>query len=1320
QGNPGDLSEIITQRDVELAVNLALVIDVASRFRAVDWEAVRAIDSHLEDLLKDYMTSGTIDPADLVALLHHYDERAIPLDTILTQGISAVVDQFLLKYLDYFGLMDAANAVYSALTSLYEAIEGLGRSLAAFLGAEDGENTEALYQVERWVLATMSQASSSEYPPGPLDPRLVPQPAWYGKLVLCDVYQPVDTAFSYSSVMRCNVAESSEPILNETNVEIGTRYNYTLQDCTYTLTTRTSAEAGMSLGYLVDFFPVEMCRSETTSIWLSFYNTTYATKANEHYQDLRGAASGIAQMLAERVTSYLGTAPLKLQGEYRIDPKDNRSIGACLLRAFDKVMGDVFAYFRDNPGELLSALLDLQGSREEMLRALYGTIASNYAVLADRADQVPSAAGKLSGDLLNNSALTTIYGVKEYITFSRYNDLGHSQGLVDEPYPAYDSYGYLTDAQARSLVIGGHSAEAQGDITPYVEWAFDFLSEEEAGYVMPKDVNNGYVIRALEDLEARSGSDILALFVDVEKGLLGMAERWVVGCARAIITAGEVANTDYRPLVDAVRMGEFSMRPSDASNDTQWTSREVLHPSLHPSMLSAVSAAQISDGDVPEPNTFLYSLSAPSGTHFTDLTSLSERPFETRWTLKVCGSTEICLRNDERDLLGPGGHRYTWSNATVPISFGITVTVYSGWALRDAEGKMLRYESTSTLAEDLGTLLDVVKGFFSWVLDSILAPIKWLIDQVTMIIDLLTNLLNRLLSYAQQILAFISEIAGYVVELIQDFVKGIANAVLGALVDWIFSIVPSNSMISFSMFGMNFAVALKPEGTGIPPEAGVPLVLISLSGELFGARAGMRATILELSEEMQETKDTGYDILLEIDIRLWDLFLDLSIDPFTVLQPQIVDCEGGGPGWRFEISAPEVAETYESFGYSLHDIAGLGEVLSNIPIPCLGLKASINAGFNVLYTPPSFAPDHVVINEAEINPRGTDVMEWVELYNPSEEEAVNLSHWTLAVAEQQIVFEEGFVLEPSSYEIVAFDGSEQDSGITISLLNPQGTKVDETIALHEEGGEQIGNVLVPVDGGQYTWQRSPNAADQDLIMDWSFLSSTPGEMNSGKNLSLRDVALRLLEASIRDAWEELSGTMELSLDFIIAYARLVVQKFIAGVLDLVEECIKEVEFFLDVAFKEMTGSAGGGLRLSFVIDSGRAVRKILEWIIGTISAFAAQLGMPNAPVAYPRLDPMVPEHCYVRLEGYVQVGTPKLMKRAVPEGECPESMTIVGRIEANVPAIMALFGKDMGKWRVNFGLYVREMPGQIASKLFGTPEDVDPDVWIFKGCAYEV
>jgi hypothetical protein len=43
----------------------------------------------------------------------------------------------------------------------------------------------------------------------------------------------------------------------------------------------------------------------------------------------------------------------------------------------------------------------------------------------------------------------------------------------------------------------------------------------------------------------------------------------------------------------------------------------------------------------------------------------------------------------------------------------------------------------------------------------------------------------------------------------------------------------------------------------------------------------------------------------------------------------------------------------------------------------------------------------------------------------------------------------------------------------------------------------------------------------------------------------------------------------------------------------------------------------------------------------------------------------------------------------------------------------------MGRWQINFGVYIENLPAQIADQLFGTGEDVTPNVWIMKGMVYE-
>jgi hypothetical protein len=43
----------------------------------------------------------------------------------------------------------------------------------------------------------------------------------------------------------------------------------------------------------------------------------------------------------------------------------------------------------------------------------------------------------------------------------------------------------------------------------------------------------------------------------------------------------------------------------------------------------------------------------------------------------------------------------------------------------------------------------------------------------------------------------------------------------------------------------------------------------------------------------------------------------------------------------------------------------------------------------------------------------------------------------------------------------------------------------------------------------------------------------------------------------------------------------------------------------------------------------------------------------------------------------------------------------------------------MGRWRINFGVYIEKMPAPIADALFGTG-DATPDVWVFKGSVWEM
>ncbi|MHA7647578.1 lamin tail domain-containing protein [Nitrosopumilus sp. S4] len=135
------------------------------------------------------------------------------------------------------------------------------------------------------------------------------------------------------------------------------------------------------------------------------------------------------------------------------------------------------------------------------------------------------------------------------------------------------------------------------------------------------------------------------------------------------------------------------------------------------------------------------------------------------------------------------------------------------------------------------------------------------------------------------------------------------------------------------------------------------------------------------------------------------------------------------------------------------------------------------------------SPDHVVINEVEINPPGNDatsVSEWVELYNPTNSD-VDLSGWKIAsttVLKKTMTIPSGTIIKPGqfltySYQSLWFT----DSNESVELRDASGTVVDKTPILSD-----IFNDLK-------SWQRIYDGYDLDSSDDWKFTTSTAGSSN---------------------------------------------------------------------------------------------------------------------------------------------------------------------------------------------------------------------------------
>jgi hypothetical protein len=159
------------------------------------------------------------------------------------------------------------------------------------------------------------------------------------------------------------------------------------------------------------------------------------------------------------------------------------------------------------------------------------------------------------------------------------------------------------------------------------------------------------------------------------------------------------------------------------------------------------------------------------------------------------------------------------------------------------------------------------------------------------------------------------------------------------------------------------------------------------------------------------------------------------------------------------------------------------------------LNLAVNSVADVLYTLYDQAQavqsvtSHIVINEVEANPAGTDAgNEWVELYNPMATN-VNIIGWSLSTTAgvtKTVSIPSGTTIQANGYYVVTYGSQWLDnSGESVILRNAGRTEVDRTPSLDDAKND--GN----------TWQRYPNGVDTDSVSDWEFKLGTRGVSNGG-------------------------------------------------------------------------------------------------------------------------------------------------------------------------------------------------------------------------------
>ena len=150
-------------------------------------------------------------------------------------------------------------------------------------------------------------------------------------------------------------------------------------------------------------------------------------------------------------------------------------------------------------------------------------------------------------------------------------------------------------------------------------------------------------------------------------------------------------------------------------------------------------------------------------------------------------------------------------------------------------------------------------------------------------------------------------------------------------------------------------------------------------------------------------------------------------------------------------------------------------LLGTVPFSAIGQSDSI--------------ADHVVINEIDTNPPGSDsetISEWVELYNPTDKE-IHVGGWKVAstsVLKKTFSISEGTTIKPQQflkfqYQSVWFT----DVGERVELRDDAGIVIDAT------------PIITDLNNDFLSWQRVYDGFDTNSFDDWKFETSTAGSTN---------------------------------------------------------------------------------------------------------------------------------------------------------------------------------------------------------------------------------
>ena len=676
--------------------------------------------------------------------------------------------------------------------------------------------------------------------------------------------------------------------------------------------------------------------------------------------------------------------------------------------------------------------------------------------------------------------------------------------------------------------------------------------------------------------------------------------------------------------------------------------------------------------------------------HMTSLSNMTATPYSTQWTVSVLGVVEV-VASSENSAFGSMLSDGLEARSDLRIEFEIPVVLHSAWPLQGVD-----YNPSNTA---FGDALDAASEFCEKVWDQLEPVFGWVKDGLERIYKFVTDAFDVLASFATRVIKALTNALQTLVETLQEYIQKLADSALGRAVK-VFVDLFGRVEFRITLYGFTIIVQ-----TSIPDliyRHGSDLLRVIVCTSRLGPSMSFGIRVARLT-------DGSFDILANATIKLRSGTVEVMVDPLMHILRRFVELHFTGRAWGMDIVMPEV-EPYEQVSVSTSDIPGIGAFLSNIPIPALGLSASIEAGMQLKYSPPF--PTDVVVNEFESNPSGEDSgKEWVELYNPLARPRCVDGFTLETVHGKSSAIEIKGTIPPNGILVIAFPETSIDNGDpgdpfndgdAIVLRDPVGATMDITPVMRDTANDE--RTL------QRGWDGGPK---------WLLGHGSRGGSNGAPILlATSDFIAKALFEAFKEAFLETQlQEVTASLDFLALFAKRVLNHFIENLLSIVKEIIHEVVFYIEVVLSDASGSAGVGFRTSFVV-TGEAIVDLLRWLIFSFATFVVNLGKASHPLAYPPFPKSFFSGLFLSFEVLFEVGLPNLVRLLGAVGNLDQKFTLALSVSPNIPALGKVVGRDWGNWSIEFGACIEGVPRDFVNGFLALDTGKFVDFWLVKGRAY--